>query len=162
MRRSVMARPNLSVRGSTWLLLAISGKGETGGEQPRRSFPFQAREARAFPPTPSGDVARAPLSLHSGQTPSRVSLPRHRSRGIPDGHGGRKLNSIIDAERGQQDHVCLETSAESLSYVRIIRPLRQSLLNRLFRQWRHDRVSSFVRMQPVLRQITLEEAFVVN
>src|SRR5437667_673885 len=135
MRRSVMARPNLSVRGSTWLLLAFSGKGETGGEPPRQSFPFQAREARAFPPTPSGDVARKPLRLHSGQALSRASLPRHRSRGIPDGHGGRKLNSIIDAEPGQQGHICLETSAESLSYIRIIRPLRQRLPDRLLHQW---------------------------
>ncbi len=40
--------------------------------------------------------------------------------------------------------------------------LRQGLINRLLRQRRHDRVSSFVRMQPVVGEVPLEQAFIVH
>ena len=54
---------------------------------------LRKREAQAFPPEPSEKWARAPSPANS--------LPRHCSQGIPEGCGGRKLISIIDAREGR-------------------------------------------------------------
>ena len=77
-------------------------KEDRTGAMPERahaSSPFQcapreAREAQAFPPTPSG-------SCGAGASPASL-IPRHRIQGMPRGRGGRKLNSHYRcADRGK-------------------------------------------------------------
>jgi hypothetical protein len=77
-------------------LLLLAGKGGPDGKTPgSRSLSnalFRKREARAFPPSPLGKCGAGALARV-------LSLPRHRSQGIPEGCGSRKLNSIIDAQQ---------------------------------------------------------------
>jgi hypothetical protein len=65
---------------------------------------------------------------------------RHRSQGIPKGHGGRKLNFIIDVRSGLTK----------------LRPGAQCAFNPCLRQRRHDLVAGRVRMQAVLSEIALQ------
>lgn len=87
---------------------------QTGGNQP--SFPFQAREARAFPPAPSGEgVARALLPAYL--------FPRRRTQGMPTGRGGRKPNHIIDGQSGRhQQSGDRATNSSSLRNLHEVHP----------------------------------------
>jgi hypothetical protein len=119
-RRSVIARPNLSIRADTGVRvctsmvsgafkhlidLKITGKETTDGGIPRGRFLSKHGRRRRFHPHPrSGLLAKAkPSHLSPGAKPeplvlvSRKTAHRHLSQGIPESRGGRKLLSIIDA-----------------------------------------------------------------
>jgi len=103
-RRSVMARPSLSVRTSGQLpapslgLVIANGK-ETQAGHPRQVFPFQWLLAKpggagVSTSTLGRPVARAPWLAYS--------LPRRRNQGIPEGYGSRKLTAIIESRRTKE------------------------------------------------------------
>ena len=93
-----MERPNLSVSNTSLIVRRSSlataspsvGLQERGkGELPWRAFPFQTREAQAFPPTPSNGASHgSPLS------PSVPEFPRQPGVG--------NSIAIIDAAKGEQ------------------------------------------------------------
>src|SRR6516225_110484 len=84
-RRSVMARPNLSVRGMLWNLQ--QEKKQAGHVTMPRPFPFQL-----------------PLSKQGGDGVSTNTLgmrtPLAAKPWYAEGRRGRKLTSIIDARMG--------------------------------------------------------------
>jgi hypothetical protein len=130
----------------------------------QKPFPFQAREAPAFPPTPSGGFLRFLATIvrslstkdRDPMLPSsrRNPTPRRPGHGYSEGRSGRKLNLIIDAAWTKTD-VLAPKSRESESSL-------QRLGYGLFRQRRHDRVASLVWMESVICQLSFQHALLIH
>ena len=108
------------------------------GAYPQQPFPFQAREARAFPPMPSERSLLFAFFAFDSKIEEEPLLAV-KAMGIPGGLGGRKLNPIIDAVASAGDPTNRSQAAEC-------RLLSQRLLDSLLCHGSHDREARLIGM----------------
>src|SRR5258708_4599860 len=163
-RRSVMGRPNLSVKGT---VVGGSGK-ETRAGTSRRALPFQcasfeAREARTFLPAPSGRVSLRsrrdsvrPLGLRAfiAEHAENIRGVYGKSYPLPPQPGYARRSGWAETQ------FIIELAV--LEKVSRVFGRRQSLWDGRVGQRRHDLVSRRVGVKPVFSQFALEQALPVD